>query len=466
MIDCVVSRWHKQCGYKEILILAWPLILCNCSLTIQQFVNRVFLSWYSSESLAASAPAGAFSFLAVCLFIGIAGYSSTFIAQYHGSGRNDRIASCFWQAFYLSIFFSLLVLCILPFSRRLFQLTGHPQALINQELTYFNIMIAGGFFAIGGAALSGLFMGLGRTRVLLWSSGIATATNMILDYLMIFGKCGFPEMGIRGAAIASVIGTAVGFVTLAVILLRGNIRSEYQLFEGAKLDLRLTRRIVRFGLPSGMQLLLDVLVWSIFLLFVGRISVVALAATNLAFQINCISFMPTLGIGSAVGIIVARELGKNSPSNAATSVWSAIHMGISFNLLMAFVYIFAPILLVYPFTAKADPAQGTALFSTSVILLRYLSIYTIADAVSIIFSSALRGAGDTLYVMCVLIVIGISFMVVPTYYAVQPGGGGLIKAWLYVTIYVFILFTAFFLRFRQGKWKEMRVIEPQVAIID
>ncbi|MHB1459189.1 MAG: MATE family efflux transporter, partial [Armatimonadota bacterium] len=169
--------------------------------------------------------------------------------------------------------------------------------------------------------------------------------------------------------------------------------------------------------------------------------------------------MPVLGIGSAVAIIVARELGKNIAENAYKSVISALQISAVYNLLIAILYVGLPIVFIYPFTAKADPAQADQLYSLTVILLRFMAIYTVADSIAITLASALRGAGDTVFVMCSFILLGLLCIILPTYYAIQPGGGGIILAWALVTIYVFALSITFYIRFRQGKWKHMRIIE-------
>lgn len=452
-------RWNESCGYKEILNLAWPLVLSTCSVTIQQFINRIFLTWYSSESLAAATPAGAISFLAICLPIGIVSYVSTFVAQYHGAGMSRKIAGCIWQSIYLSILFSALVLCVLPFSSQLFALTKHSHNLQILEVTYFNIMVAGSFFGICGSAISGFFMGLGKTRILLGVNILATVVNIILDYTLIFGHFGFPEMGISGAAFATIISGAVSLSAFVYLLFSKENRDEYYTHTGWQINMKMIKRLIRYGLPNGMQLSVDVLIWSIFLLFVGRLGIIDLAATSIAFQINSVAFMPVLGVGSAVGIIVARELGKNLAENAYKSVISALQIAVFYNMLIAILYVALPVIFIYPFTSKADMTQVDQLYRLMVILLRFMAVYVVADSITITLASALRAAGDTIFVMCSLLILGLFCIVIPTYYAIRPGGGGILLAWSLVTAYVFILSITFSLRFRQGKWKHMRIIE-------
>ena len=103
MLTVIKRRWHKQGGYREVLRVAVPLILSTGAWSILLFVDRMFLSWHSPESIAAALPAGMASFALSCLFIGIAAYVNTFVAQYQGANQNLKVGSIVWQGIYLSL---------------------------------------------------------------------------------------------------------------------------------------------------------------------------------------------------------------------------------------------------------------------------------------------------------------------------------------------------------------------------
>ncbi len=119
------NRWNGKGGYREVLILATPLILSTASWSVQHFVDRMFLSWYSSEALAAAMPAGMLHFSMVSIFMGTVGYVGTFVAQYHGASMYHRIGPAIWQSIYISLVGGLLLLCAIPFAEPVFRLIGH-----------------------------------------------------------------------------------------------------------------------------------------------------------------------------------------------------------------------------------------------------------------------------------------------------------------------------------------------------
>jgi MATE family multidrug resistance protein len=201
----VTNRWASTGGYREVLVIAVPLILSTSAWSVQHFVDRMFLSWYSPETLAASMPAGILFFTLMSLFIGTASYVSTFVAQYYGAERYQRIGPALWQGIYISLLGGLLLLCLIPFAQPIFGLVGHDPAVQHHEVVYFRILCIGGFPVIASAAISGFFAGRGRPWPVMWVNTLSTAVNLIMDYALIFGAWGFPELGIKGAGIATVL---------------------------------------------------------------------------------------------------------------------------------------------------------------------------------------------------------------------------------------------------------------------
>ena len=103
------KRWSRENGYKQVLLIAFPLVLSTGSWSIQQFVDRMYLSWYSPDALAAAMPTGILSFTIVAIFLGTSGYASTFVAQYTGAGRPERVGPAMWQGIYFAIIGGLVV---------------------------------------------------------------------------------------------------------------------------------------------------------------------------------------------------------------------------------------------------------------------------------------------------------------------------------------------------------------------
>jgi MATE family multidrug resistance protein len=128
-------------------------------------------------------------------------------------------------------------------------------------------------------------------------------------------------------------------------------------------------------------------------------------------------------------------------------------------LLIASAYVLIPDLFIRPFAARTDPEIFSEIYKTSVFLLRFVAVYSLFDAMNIVFASAIKGAGDTRFVMFMLLGLSSLFLVIPTYAAVVLFNQGLTVCWVIATTYIILLGVCFFLRFSGGKWQTMRVIE-------
>ena len=459
IIERVKSRWSEECGYREVLVLAIPLILSTSAWSVQHFVDRMFLTWYSPETIAAAMPAGTLNFALMTVFIGIAGYVSTFIAQYFGAKQYDRIGPALWQGVYISVIAGVGFLALIPYSESIFRFIGHDPSIQRYETIYFRVLCYGAVPGIASSALSGFFSGLGKTWPIMWVNVLATVVNLVLDYTMIFGKWGFAERGIQGAAIATVISMYVGCGAYMLLLGRRAFDEQYHTLRGWRLDLALLRRIWKFGFPNGVQFFLDMIGFTVFLLFMGRLGMVSLAATNIAFNINSLAFMPMLGFGIAVSVLVGQHLGENNPEFAERSVYSGFHITFLYMGSVALSYFFLPELFLWPYSLQSDPAAFEPIRQLASVLLRFVAVYSLFDALTIIFASAVKGAGDTRFAMYAILVISGAVFSVPSYLALVVLKQNVYVGWIIASTYVITLGLTFFFRFLQGKWKTMRVIE-------
>ena len=310
--------------------------------------------------------------------------------------------------------------------------------------------------------MSGFFSGRGKTWPILWANIAGTATNLIGDYLLIFGKFGFPEMGITGAAIATILTPVPALIIYAIIFSRPKYNHRYHLLKGWRFEKPLFMRLMKFGVPSGVQFFLDVAGFTAFLLFIGKINpgdVSILAATNIAFGINSLSFMPMIGVGIAVSVLVGQHLGKDRSDLAEKSVYSGFHITILYMGAIAALYVLTPEIFIDPFDSGSNKEEFARIRQLTIVLLKFVAVYSIFDTMNIIFASAIKGAGDTKYVMYMIVVISLGVLVIPSYIALLHFGGGIYVAWTIGSLYVILLGFAFLKRFLGGKWKTMRVIE-------
>jgi MATE family multidrug resistance protein len=238
----------------------------------------------------------------------------------------------------------------------------------------------------------------------------------------------------------------------------------YHTLKGWRPEKKLMLRVLRFGLPSGIQFFLEMAGFTGFVLIVGRLGTTSLAATNIAFNINTLAFMPMIGCGIAISVLVGQYLGADKPKLAQISTYSGFHLAFVYMGSIAAAYIILPDLFVIPFALNADPQTFQEVYDFSIVLLRFVAFYSLFDTMNIIFCSAIKGAGDTKFVMYISVMLSFVGLLVPTYLAVIVFDYGLMVSWALATTYVILLGVTFFLRFLNGKWQTMRVIEATASV--
>ena len=459
MIGYLQHRWGAEGGYREFFGIAFPLVLSTASWSIQHFVDRVFLTWHSTQDLAAAMPAGMTNFTFVSLFLGIAGYINTFVAQYVGARRPRNVGPVVWQGAYLALLAALFGLALVALARPLFDLIGHDPAIREKEIVYFRILCYGFFPLVVSTSASCFFSGRGKTWTVLAVNIAYTSFNIVLDYGLIFGRWGLPAWGIRGAAWATNIATLFSALLFLGLMLQRGYREEFKTLQGWRFNFPLFRRLLRFGGPSGLTFMLDIMAFSLFILLTGRLGMVELAASNLAANINSLAFMPLIGCSIAVSTMVGQRLGQNRPHQAEYCTWTGFHFAFLYMTGMALAYVFTPELFLLPFDARAQGAAFTAARSTALVLLRIVAVYCVFDAMYIVFTAALKGAGDTRYVLCLSVGLSWALMVIPGFLALSYFDVGIYGLWSILCAYIVVAGIAFYLRFRAGQWKDMRVIE-------
>jgi MATE family multidrug resistance protein len=454
------AAWPGPGGGREVAVLAYPLILGHLSFAVQTFVDRIFLTWYSPEAVA-GAVTGLFAVWSiVALFTGTGEYLTTFVAQYLGAGRNERIGPALWQGVYFSLGAGLFVAALSPLVEPAFDLAGHAPELRLYEVQYARALMLGTFPVVFMATLSTFFAGRGETQAVLGVNVLATLVNVVLDYLLIFGKGGFPEMGVTGAALGTILSQVAGAAVYLALVLKPEFRKTYRTLSGWRPEPRLVLRLVRFGMPTGLQYSLEVGAFTVFMVIVGRIGTLELAATGIAFNLNMIVFTPMVGLAIAVSSLVGRHLGGDQPEVAERAVRSALAMSFAYMAACGLLYVLGAPLLLAPYAAGADPATWPRIAGIATVLLRFVAIYSIFDMMNLVCAAGLRGAGDTVYPMVLTLVLAGLAMLVPAWLGCVVLGAGVYFAWTAASLYVVLLGLLMRRRFRAGHWKSMRVIEP------
>ncbi|MEZ5277857.1 MAG: MATE family efflux transporter [Opitutaceae bacterium] len=448
---------------RQLLNVAFPLILSTGSYSVMMFVDRMFLSWYSEEAIAASVPASMLNFSFQCFFMGLVMYSSTFVAQYFGAGRQDRIGAVIWNGLRLALIGGLSLPLLNFAAPALFSLVGHDPEVQVLEVAYFRILNWGPLFGLMGSAFSCFYSGRGKTWPVMWMSVSMCTLNGVLDYGLVLGNWGMPRMGIQGAGYTTVFSSAVSFLIYAFLVLRPFNDRVFFTRRNRAFDRDLLLRMIRFGAPSGLQFWLSISGFAIFVLLIGRIGKLELVASNMAQQINMLGVLPLVGIGIATSILVGRFQGARKSDLAARATRSALTLSLSYSFVMGVLYLSIPELLLSPFTAGEADGTTAAIIIMAVTILQFMALVAMIDSVTIVLGGTLKGAGDTRFVMITNAITSAFCLVLPTFVVIEVLHLSVYYAFVVMVGNLATVATVFIIRFRSGKWKVIRMIEEEKA---
>jgi multidrug resistance protein, MATE family len=458
----MVGRWEVPNGYRDVLKISLPLVASMASVTVMQFTDRLFLSHYSVEAISAALPAGIASFTFLSFFMGTAGYLNTFVAQYTGAGNRHRVGVALWQGIYFSLGSGLLLAFLYFAAPGIFSLVGHSSSVQALEVVYFRILILGACLPVLSSAVACFYTGRGRTRTVMFVHIFGAAINIPLDYCLINGVGVFPEMGIAGAGVATVTASGVIAVTLCLLVFGKANRRIFGTWPPRDLDRGLFLRFMRYGLPSGCQFFLEIFGFTFLIQMLGRLGDLELAASSIVFSIESLSFLPMVGFHVGTATLVGQAVGRGRPEEGSFATVSALHLTAAYMFLVSMVFVFAPEPLLNLFKHGSRTVEEfSGVMNLGVVLMRFVALFCFFDAMNLVFSGALKGAGDTSFIMWAIAVVSVGVMIIPVYLAIEVFSAGLYVAWALATGYVCALGVVFMIRYRQGKWKTMRVIESQ-----
>lgn len=427
------------------------------SLTL--FTDRTLLYWHSETSASAAMGAGALYWSIICFPMGLLGYLSTFVSQYRGAARYHRIGAAYQHAMAMAWCTVPILGCAILFSPTFFTLANHPATLASLEAKYLQVLLIGGIGVLFYSVQSGLLTGQGRTATVLAIDCVATIVNLALDFVLIFGFGPIPALGVLGAAIAT-----AGSFWLKIPLARWAISRDstltgaYGVFGKHPWEFDILRRLLMFGGPAGLQMLAEAGCFSVVMLQVGKLGELEMAATTLALGLNVLAFVPMIGLGIGVGVLVGQRITEGRIELARRTVTCAIGVTLAYTAIFAGLLGFAPELVVSIYGWGASKERFETMRPLLLPLLRIIAVYCILDGLQIVFVGAIKGAGDTWFVLFTTFLISASAVFLGI--LCQDLLGPSLELWWYViAAWVAGMVIAFAARYLSGKWETKRVIE-------
>jgi MATE family multidrug resistance protein len=438
----------------ELLLLALPTVAQMASYNATQFVDTYMLSRLGEVEATASGNAGLLGFALISLGFGTMWVVNTLVSQAFGRGDHRACGQHLWAGVWLGLLYGVLVLPLVFVGRPVFEALGHEPRLASFEAQYLGIVLTFTGLRLASAAAGQFLLAVGHPSKTLLAAVAGAITNAAANYALIWGHFGLPELGLAGAAWGANVGSAVEFGVLFGFCLLPRIRTTFHVLDWRP-RVRRVKTLLLVGVPSGLQMVGDVLAWSVFGLWVmAAFGTEAMAANTFMMRYMSASFMPAFGLSAAVTALVGRNIGAGRPEVAADRARLGFFLTAGFMLLCGAIFAIFGRQLIGVFTD--DPE----LIRLGAMLMLFAAAYQFFDALYIIYVGALRGAGDTLVPavatagLCWTMVVGVAGGV--AYW--QPGWG-VAGPWAVATVYGAVLGLFMWLRFRAGGWRSIRLDE-------
>ncbi len=440
------------------------MVVSHACDTVMTFTDRVFLSRLGPDEMNAAMSGGLTSFMMMTFFMGLIGYTTALVAQYLGAGKKDHCALATTQALIICLAAYPVILLARPLVFYGFELSGISAGQLASQKLYFGILIYATVIGLLRSSLSSFFSGIGQTRMVMVAAAVAMVANIGLNYVLIFGKLGLPPLGIRGAAYGTILGGLLGLsVLVATYLCRSN-RREYQVLKSLRFDRETMGKLLWFGYPAGVEMFLNVLAFTGMIFAFHAHGPVTATATTIMFNWDMVSFVPLIGVQIGVMSLVGRYMGAGDPDTAHRAAMSGIKIGWVYSSVIFVLFVCFPEALASVFRpVDADPIFEQAV-PLAVFMIRLASLYVMIEAIVIVFSGTLRGAGDTFWAMCISVTLHWLLLpiqiVILHWFGLSPE-----LAWTAIVLTFLGFVYIFYLRYRSGRWREIRVVQSEAELV-
>jgi MATE family multidrug resistance protein len=434
-------------GYRQILGMAMPISLALLVPQINFITNNIFLGGLGEQELACAGITGVYYLIFAVIGNGLNNGLQALIARRAGQNLPQEIGKLFFHGVWAALAFSLLGIFVTytaaPF---LLRASIENQALAEQAISFLLIRIWGLPFLYLYVMRNALLVGTNQTRFLIWGTLAEASTNIILDYGLIYGKLGLPQIGFNGAAIASIIAEGMGQLVIYIVIHLKGIHRVFGLFENMKWDAPVIRLILVQSAPLIAQYGISILSWEYFYILIEHHGERALAISNTLRNIFGLFGIFSWAFASTANSMVSNVIGQGKIEEVMPLIRKIVRMSFSISLV---IFLF---LVISPEWFLSFYGQGDDFIRDAIPVVHVVSVALLMMSFSTVWLNAVTGTGNTkvnLVIELITIVIYCIYVYVVLEYWNLPITWGWGSEW----VYWISMFSMAFFYMRSGKWK-------------
>lgn len=435
----------------ELVKIACPMIISQGAFAMMIVTDRFFLAQLSPTHMAAAMGGGVAWFFSYSLFNGVLAYANALVAQYLGAGESSKCSKVVTQGLMLAVLCIPVLTVIGHYMRDIFVFMGHSPEQAELEGTYFGVLMPFSILPLVKVCFASFFSGTGRTRVVMYCDLLGILLNIPLAYGLIFGHFGLPALGMKGAAVGSLIASSFTVLLYVTCYLLPANRARFQVARSLVFDAGIMRRYLKLGFPSGTEMFLNVAAFNLFLLMFHSYGVAEAAAATLVFNWDILSFVPLLGLTTAVMSLTGQAVGAKNLARLSDITRAGYVLGLGYSLLLATVFLLFRETLVELFIFQEQ--QADAIRALARFMMIGLSCYVLCEGVLQVAAGVLRGAGDTRWVMLASTVLH-WLMLVSQFLMIKVLDTGPRISWIGFVIFVLCIVVVFLWRLRGSRWRD------------
>ena len=442
-------------SYRQIFAISLPLILGSAGQNIVALSDSAFLYYKSQEDFAAIGFVGVFYLVIAAIGYGFSKGGQVMIARRMGEGKPEEVGRNFFDMLYFELALATVMFLFMQFvCPVLFKSFVKSPIIYEKSLEFLKYRSWGVFFSYGGLAMIALYTGVARTRFIMIDTGLMGILNIVLCWILVFGKLGFPEMGIGGAALASTIAEGVAFLGFIIYMRFDKEARAYDLFKPRKVDLDLIKQQMRISVPSVAQPVVGLGSWFVFFSFVeAYMEVRDLAITNLVRMVYLFLSIPSWGFSSSINTLVSNVIGQRDFDSVLPTIWKTAKLCLGVTMALAL-----PILL-FPFHFLEPILQRTgevSLIAEALPILHILIAILIVFSIGGVYFNALASTGAAFFGLVLQFACAIVYLIFINI-VVGHVKGGLTLAWSAEIVYWSMILGVTVWYLRSGKWHSLKV---------
>ena len=448
---------------RAVLALALPLMANSAVQIVLNLTDMWFIGHISTEALAAVGTVQWLVIAVVLLLGGVGSAVQTLVAQAQGARRYRRASQAVWMALWATLCSVPLFVAIGASGHLILAPFSFDPGVENLATAFWMPRVSGAAFGAAVWAVLGFFNGVSRPRMTVFVTALTAIANIVFNDLFIFHF----GLGVAGSGWATTVAQGIGLVLALAIFLGPDYRRAYRTHLTWKPHARRLLEQLRLGMPMGILPAADLLGFSIFQMMQVRLGTVGGAATQMVMVLTSMSYMPGFGISQAGTTLVGQSIGAGDRAwamrvGSRVILMAAVFMG-SIGVLIALA---GPWIL--PFFTVGNDADAVAAVALGTRLLWFAAAYQFFDGLNMSSGMCLRGAGDAIVPAALVLPVSLLFFV-PLAHSLTfaPGQGwvsflpqfgwGAYGGWLAVLLYLLLLGSALFIRWRSGVWQRMRI---------